>query len=71
MSRLVSKALDKGQNTIRLYNPRLDDWGLHFEVVNGSISPISPIGTATVKLLEFNQPDRIIFRQALIASGMY
>ncbi len=62
---------DEGQNTIRLYNPRLDDWGLHFEVVNGSISSISPIGMATVKLLEFNQPDRIIFRQALIASGMY
>lgn len=62
---------DEGLETIRFYNPRMDDWHSHFEVVNGSISAISLIGAATVKLLEFNQPDRIIFRQALMEAGHY
>ncbi len=62
---------DKGQDTVRFYNPRTDDWYAHFEIVNGLILPISLIGNATVKMLELNQPDRVIFRQALVESGNY
>lgn len=62
---------EEGELTVRIFNPRKDDWVNHFEVVNGRILPKTVIGKATVTLLEMNQPDRLIFRQALAETGYY
>lgn len=57
--------------TIRLYNPRKDNWKMHFEVEEGEILPKTKIGEATIRILGFNQPDRLIFRKALMIAGKY
>ena len=59
------------EETIRLYNPRKDDWNAHFVAVRGEILPKTKIGAATIMILGFNQPDRLIFRKALTVAGKY
>ena len=56
---------------VRLFNPRKDDWKLHFEINRGEILPLTLIGQATVKLLDLNNPDRIILRQLLMTAKRY
>ncbi len=48
---------------IRLYNPRSDIWQDHFEIANGVIYAKTTIGQATIKVLDFNDVDRILERQ--------
>lgn len=62
---------EESEVTIRIFNPRKDNWPSHFETKNGEILPKTAIGAATVRLLEMNQPDRLIFRQALTEAGHY
>jgi len=59
------------EETIRLFNPRKDDWNAHFEVQDGEIIPMTKIGEATARILGFNQPDRLIFRNTLMMAGKY
>lgn len=56
---------------VRLFNPRKDLWHDHFEVEAGVIFPKSEVGEATIKLLDFNTPERIIGRQLLAEAGVY
>lgn len=62
---------DEAEQTIRIFNPRKDDWTIHFEAINGKILPKTAIGKATVQILGMNLPDRLIFRQALAEAGHY
>jgi len=62
---------EESELTVRIFNPRKDNWASHFEMANGEILPKTAIGAATVRLLEMNQPDRLIFRQALAEAGHY
>lgn len=63
--------IDNSLNLIRLFHPRLDDWQDHFETDNsGLISAKSDIGTATLKVLSINHPDRIIERRLLWQLGL-
>jgi hypothetical protein len=71
-----AKGTDVGSITaagkfIRLYNPRIDLWPEHFRLDAGKIVSISEVGSATVILLKFNAPDRILQRQALQQVGIY
>ncbi|WP_229600112.1 HNH endonuclease signature motif containing protein [Runella sp. SP2] len=65
----VNKGSDIGtvllpdRTLIRLYNPRIDYWHDHFEIENGVIYPKTTIGQATIKILDFNDVDRILERQ--------
>jgi hypothetical protein len=61
---------DKGP-PIPLYNPRTDFWTDHFEVKSGEICPKSEVGEATIKILNFNTPERVLGRQLLIQAGLY
>ena len=54
--------IDNYNNIIRLFNPRVDKWGEHFE---------SKIGKATIKLLKMNDVDLIILRGLLSDLGRY
>src|SRR5574340_672653 len=54
-----------------LYHPRLDRWEEHFQFDGASIEGRTPIGRATVRLLRFNTPERLLDRQELIRLGRY
>lgn len=56
---------------VRLFNPRKDVWRKHFKAVNGEIIPLTKIGTATVKVLDLNDADRINLRRLLTIQGRY
>ena len=62
---------DNSDEIIRLFNPRLDIWKEHFEHFEGQIIGISQIGTATSRLLDFNQVERIILRKELFYANLY
>jgi hypothetical protein len=56
---------------VRLFNPRIDFWNEHFEVLSdGTITSLSSIGEATINTLRFNQSERMIFRKSLIEIGV-
>jgi len=56
---------------VRLYNPRTDRWKDHFYWRAGRIESLTEIGEATVRLLDFNHPERVAFRKLLSESGRY
>lgn len=58
---------------VRLFNPRMDRWVEHF-ILNEdgiTISPRTPTGEATVRLLGFNEGDRLVERRALRQVGRF
>lgn len=63
--------LINSKRLIRLYHPRKDSWSSHFDIEYGEIIPKSLIGQATIKVLDMNNIDRIILRQALTDEGRY
>jgi len=59
--------LDDSDVLIPFFHPRKDEWDIHFELhASGLITAKSGIGRATIKILAFNHPDRIIERQLMI-----
>lgn len=56
---------------VPLFNPRLHHWEEHFQLQGVVILALTPIGRATVNLLELNERERIRIRQALIVAGRY
>lgn len=55
----------------RFFNPRTDAWAGHFSLDEVRISPLSDIGDVTVRILDFNSPDRLLEREALRVIGRY
>jgi len=51
---------------VRLFNPRMDIWGQHFEVDGPRLRGKTAIGRVTVDVLEMNSADRILVRSALL-----
>ena len=56
---------------VRLFNPRIDDWSSHFEIVGGRIIGRTPEGRVTVELLQMNRPDIVRLRRLLSAFGRF
>ncbi|MES1245161.1 MAG: HNH endonuclease signature motif containing protein [Acidobacteriota bacterium] len=58
---------------VRLFNPRTDRWRDHFAIDRDgvTISALTPVGEATVRILGLNQGERLLERQALRAEGRY
>ena len=46
-------------------------WKAHFEINEGKIIGKTKIGLATIKVLDLNNPDRIILRKELQLEGRY
>jgi 5-methylcytosine-specific restriction endonuclease McrA len=63
--------LPDSKRLVRLFHPRNDNWNTHFEVNEGEIIGRTRIGLATIKVLELNNPDRIILRKELMFDGRY
>jgi HNH endonuclease len=55
----------------RFFNPRIDRWAEHFRLEGGMIQPQTGIGEVTARILGFNDSDRLLERQTLIAVGRY
>ncbi len=58
---------------IRLFNPRIDDWTVHFLLNHetGEIQGQTTIGRTTVKVLQMNAEQPIGARRLLIGIGVY
>jgi hypothetical protein len=56
---------------VRFYNPRVDRWSEHFRLSEARIEPLTDISEVTVRLLEFNHPERVAFRKMLAETGRY
>ncbi len=65
-----SIAPSTGQFT-RFFNPRTDHWADHFSLNGVVVEPRTPIGEATVRLLGYNEPDRILERETIRDIGRY
>lgn len=48
---------------VDLFNPRTDAWTDHFVASHGMIVGLTPIGRATVRLLNMNAPRRVELRR--------
>ncbi|MFH1267759.1 MAG: HNH endonuclease [Planctomycetota bacterium] len=55
----------------RFFNPRSDRWPDHFQLHGVVIEPRTPVGEATASVLGFNEPERILEREALQHVGRY
>ena len=56
---------------VPLFHPRLQVWDQHFQIVDGEIIPLTAEGRVTVRVLRFNDPDRLTERQRLIAARLF
>ena len=56
---------------VRFYNPRIDSWTDHFQLEDTHINPLTHIGEVTTRVLKFNDIDRLLEREELIARGRY
>jgi hypothetical protein len=56
---------------VRLFHPRLDNWEEHFDLSESLIITKTDIGKATIKILQFNHPNRLIERTALISANLF
>lgn len=55
----------------RLFNPRVDHWSAHFELVGARIEGRTATGRVTVELLQMNRSEAIQVRRLLIAGGRF
>ena len=60
----------KTDRAVRLFNPRKDSWEKHFAWDGPKLVGLTPIGRATVDVLECNHPDAVLAREALMAEGV-
>jgi hypothetical protein len=59
------------RKSVRLFHPRADSWGKHFQLVeSGEILGRTSTGRATAAALLLNQPRRVRGRRLLIALGI-
>jgi 5-methylcytosine-specific restriction endonuclease McrA len=58
-------------DVVRLFNPQIDRWSEHFKLSAAWIVPLTAIGRATAKLLQFNLPIQVENRRILLHLGRY
>lgn len=66
-----SRSLDPSAEMQRLFHPRRERWSDHFRLIQGLIVAITPIGRATLRLLQFNRPERVQERELIIQAGLF
>jgi hypothetical protein len=63
-------AIDPVTNSVsELFHPRRHSWQEHFVFLGPTIAGLTPIGRATVRLLNMNDARRLSLRKELIALG--
>jgi hypothetical protein len=62
--------IDRKTGTIvQLFHPRQDDWDANFVLQGARIVGLTPVGDATVRLLQMNSDQRVAMRAELLAAG--
>lgn len=56
---------------VDLFNPRRDDWSLHFGIDTGRIVGLTPQGRATARLLNMNSPRLVRLRRELVGQDRH
>lgn len=56
---------------VTFFNPRTQDWAVHFVWEGARIHPLTEEGRVTVKILRLNDADRVTERQLLISAGFF
>ncbi|MEZ4619633.1 MAG: HNH endonuclease signature motif containing protein [Caldilineaceae bacterium] len=56
---------------VPVYNPRTDDWNEHFQLSDGKIVGLTPVGRVTEMVLLLNREDRINSRRLLMEINLY
>lgn len=58
---------------MRLFNPRRQDWGQHFEWAEGGtrIDGTTTVGRATVAALHLNRPSLVLARRLWVTAGWH
>jgi hypothetical protein len=56
---------------VPFFNPRTQVWSTHFRLEGAFILPLTPAGRVTVKMLHFNDADRVEERERLLAFNLY
>lgn len=56
---------------VRLFHPRVDEWETHFEWNGPVLVGLTPIGRATIHVLNINVDFRILLRESLMLEGDY
>lgn len=59
----------KSRQIVRLFHPRLDVWEEHFEFQGAQLVGLTPVGEATIRLLQINSEERIELRSELFVAG--
>jgi hypothetical protein len=67
----VASVVPGTDGVVRFFNPRRDKWRDHFALVGFEIVAITPVGEATARILDFNAPNRLEERQALMEEGRF
>jgi len=63
--------LNNYEDIVPIFNPRKEDWNVHFETKVGEIIAKTRTAKATIKLLRLNEPERIAIRKVLSEVGLY
>jgi hypothetical protein len=66
----ISSIDPKTGQVVPLFHPRKSLWRDHFELSGALILPLTPEGRVTVRLLQFNAPDRVVERGWFLSSGL-
>lgn len=53
----------------RLFHPRRDPWEDHFGLQGSAIVALTPVGRATLRLLQMNRVERVQERELMISVG--
>jgi hypothetical protein len=56
---------------VNLFHPRRSVWEDHFRVAGFSVQGLTPVGRATVDLLQMNAPRRVERRTELVLAGWF
>ena len=59
------------ERIVRLFHPRRDKGNRHFQWDGASLTALTPIGRATIVVLEINLPNRVGLRQSLIEENIF
>lgn len=67
----IGSVSEETSELTRFYNPRADRWSEHFELSGAIIVARTAIGEITARILAFNDPQRILERDAIYRVGRY
>lgn len=62
---------EKSGELTRFFNPRTDKWSEHFRLNESIIEPLTEIGEVTIRILGFNDFERVQERKGLIEIGHF